>query len=295
MLLLDSRRDGLPARAEELIAGNLARAGIEVDLDAVSDPGVLVRVLDEHQEALDRYDAVVAIAPVRALWCGRSRAIARVLERIRSTRIPTLLVEHPAGGAEHDQVGGTAPRGAHVDTLRLPTGSGSSTTAAQIGTALGVLLTRLETRPAAVSQLRADIGPVAIGRLDRIAGLARDHFGVAAAEVNLLRGDCVVTIASTGALLRTTPADDSLCVLAMRTAGLTVIADTWLDQEACRRPPTQDPDAVRYYAACPIRSGTGQPIGVLCLWDLSPHDPAEPDPGFLHDLALLSEGELIAA
>jgi hypothetical protein len=73
------------------------------------------------------------------------------------------------------------------------------------------------------------------------------------------------------------------------------MTDTWLDSDACRRSPTQGPDALRFYAACPIRSSTGEPIGVLCIWDLVPHARREFDFTFLRDFALLAEGELIAA
>jgi hypothetical protein len=34
---------------------------------------------------------------------------------------------------------------------------------------------------------------------------------------------------------------------------------------------------------------------MLCIWDLSPHDPRELDIALLNDLALLTEGELISA
>lgn len=297
VLLVDSRRDGLPTRAEEAIAGNLRRAGLEVDLDAVSDPRVLTRVLDEHPRVLDGYDAVVAVAPLRSDWRGSSRALARVLERIGS-RVPTLLVDRPPSGAEEH--GGVA-FGADLptDTLRLPSDAGASSAARQISAALRVLLERSEPLPNPqapdVARLRADVGAVTVGRLDRIAELAKDYFGVAVAEVNLVQGGSVVTVAAAGEDPRSRPADDSLCALALRNAGITVMADTWLDPDACRLTPTHEPDAVRYYAACPIRGGTGERIGVLCIWDLSPHDPAALDVRFLHDLALLSEGELIGA
>ena len=299
VLLLDSRRDGLPPRAEEAIAGNLGRAGLEIDLDAVSDPRVMTRVLDEHPEVLDGYDAVVAIAPLRSDWRGSSRALAGVLERV-GARVPTLLVDRPPSSAdEHEHARPAIAADARTDTLRLPSDAGATSTARQISAALRVLLERAEAPPVAeapdVSQLRADVGAVTIARLDRITDLARDHFGVAAAEVNLMQDGSVVTIASAGDLPRSHPAEDSLCGLALRNAGITVMADTWLDPEACRRTPTHEPDAIRYYAACPIRGATGERIGVLCIWDLSPHDPAELDVRLLHDLALLSEGELIGA
>jgi hypothetical protein len=299
VLLLDSRRDGLPPRAEEAIAGNLHHAGLEVDLDAVSDPQVLTRVLDEHPQVLDGYDAVVAIAPLRSDWRGSSRALARVLERVGS-RVATLLVERPPSSAEeHEHAGAAFAADVHADTLRLPSDAGAISTARQISAALRVLLQRAEAVPAVpapdVARLRADVGAVTVGRLDRITELARDHFGVAVAEVNLVQGGSVLTVASAGEVPGSHPADDSLCVLALRNAGITVMADTWLDPEACRRTPTHEPDAIRYYAACPIRNAAGERIGVLCIWDLSPRDPADLDVRLLHDLALLSEGELIGA
>ncbi len=299
VLLLDSRRDGLPPRAEEAIADNLRRAGLEIDLDAVSDPRIMQRVLDEHPQVLDGYDAVVAIAPLRSDWHGSSRALARVLERV-GARLPTLLVDRPPSSAdEHEHARAVIAADPRTDTLRLPSDAGAISAARQISAALRVLLERTEAPAVAeapdVARLRADVGAVTTGRLDRIAGAAKDYFGVAVAQVNLVQGGSVVTVASAGDAPRSRPVEDSLCVLALRNAGITVMADTWLDPEACRLTPTHGPDAVRYYAACPIRDASGERIGVLCIWDVTPRDPAELDVRFLHDLALLSEGELIGA
>lgn len=297
VLLLDSRRDGLPARTEDAIAGDLGRAGLEIDLDAVSDPRGMLRVLEEHPQVLDGYDAVVGVVPHRADWRGSSRVLTTVLERV-SARIPTLLVDHEPADAEWSGSSRAPSTASGVHTLVLPADHEAIGSARLIAAALLVLLGRpsaADAIPPAASGLRERIGAVAIDRLERITHLARESFGLAVAEVNLLQGDMVVTVVSAGALPRTVPADDSLCVIALRNAGITVMADTWLDAEACRRIPTHEPGAVRFYAACPIRSRTGAPIGMLCIWDFSPHDPRELDIALLNDLALLTEGELISA
>lgn len=304
VLLLDSRRDGLPAQTEDAIAHDLGRAGLEIDLEAVSDPRGMLRVLVEHPQVLDGYDAVVAVVPRRADWRGTSRVLTTVLERV-SARIPTLLVDQEPGASEWSARPAPAI-GSGVHTLLLPADGEATSTARLIAAALLVLLEQREvqrsaaspapgTLPSAASQLRGHLGAVAIDRLERITHIARESSGLAVAEVNLLQADVVVTVASSGALPRSTPADESLCVIALRNAGITVIGDTWLDPDACRMPPTHEPDAVRFYAACPIRSRSGAPIGMLCIWDLSPHDPGDLDLSLLNDLALLTEGELISA
>lgn len=302
VLLLDSRRDGLSGRTEGAIAGNLSRAGVEIDLDAVSDPRSLLRVLDKHPRVLDGYDVVVAVAPHRA-DPGRSTEVLTRILGLLSARTPTLLVEHPARGTEWEESAGPHPSaGSGIDTLLLPLDLEPDGAAREISAALLVLLGPVLTEAASASStpgaevatlLRDAIGPATIERLERITQIARDSFGLAVAEVNLLHGEVVVTVASTGALPRSLPADDSLCVIALRNAGITVMPDTWLDPDACLRTPTHEPDAVRFYAACPIRSSTGEPMGMLCVWDFSPHHPGEMDFSLLNDLALLTEGELI--
>jgi hypothetical protein len=301
VLLLDSRRDGLPARAEDAIGSDLGRIGLEVDLDAVSDPHGMLRVLDQHPEALDGYDAVVAVAPLRSDWGGSSRTLSQVLEQVRR-RMPTLLVEHHVKSAEQRERPVRAfPAGGRIATLLVATGADPVATARRIGAALRVLLDpplpapEVDALPLAAARLRKDIGVATIDRLEQITTFARDFFGLAVAEVSLVRGDSIVTVVSAGALPRIHAADDSLCDIALRNSGITVMADTWLDPEACRRTPTHEPDAVRFYAACPLRSSTGEAIGMLCIWDFDTHDPAGLDSAFLSDLALLTEGELLTA
>jgi hypothetical protein len=302
VLLVDSRRDGLPPRTEDAIANDLRRMGLEVDLDAISDPRSILRVLNEHPHALDGYDAVVAVAPLRADWRGSSRTLTQVLQRV-DARTATLLVDRSSRISPQDgSLGADAATSSRIHRLLLPTDPEPISVARQISTTLRVLLDRLEedaspvgTRPAVASDLREDIGARAVGRLERIVQLARDTFGQGVAEVNLVHGDFVVTVASAGAQPRALPADDSLCTIALRNAGVTVMTDTWLDPDACRRTPTQEPDAVRFYAGFPVRSSTGEAIGMLCVWDFSPHEPEELDIGLLRDLALLAEGELIHA
>jgi hypothetical protein len=306
VLLLDGRWDGLPLEAEDLIADNLGRAGLNIDLDAISDPSCTLRVLEVRPEALDGYDAVIAVSPLRTDWRGSARVLARIVDRI-SARMPTLLIDQLRGSdvsAEEPPADGRPGR--TVGTVLLPAGIEPVGAAEQIAGALRDLLQRFEAeRPAApilvggppttAALIRDDIGALAAARLDWIARVARDASGLAFAAVNLLRADSITTIASSGPLPGDHPVQDSLTAIALRTTGITVMPDTWLDPDAYARSPTQGPGAVRFYAAWPLRSGSGELIGTLCISDTSPHRAEEFDFTTLQDLALLTEGELIHA
>jgi hypothetical protein len=307
VLLLDGRWDGLPVAVENLIAGNLDRAGLQIDLDAVSDPDGTTRVLADYPDALDGYDAVIAVSPRRPGRRRASRSLIRIIDRV-SARTPVLLIDHLQGD---EATGSASPIGSRlagqpVDTLLLPLGVETISAARQIAAALHVLLDQLDVRrpappilvviaPTAATVIRDDLGALAVGRLDWIARVARDTFGLAFAEVNLLRSGSITTIASSRDLPEDHPAAGSLTALAMRTSGITVIADVRGRADADDRATTSETRGIRFYAACPIRSNAGTVIGTLCISDTSPHQAAEFDLTALSDLALLTEGEIIDA
>ncbi|MDP9027248.1 MAG: hypothetical protein M3N46_06780, partial [Actinomycetota bacterium] len=152
VLLVDSRRDGLPPRTEDAIAADLGRMGLKVDLDAISDPRSILRVLKVHPHALDGYDAVVAIAPLRADRRGSFRALTQVLRRV-SARTATLLVDHQARTAEDGPVSPDAATRSPAHRLLLPGASGPISAAHQISATLRVILDELQELPPASDAL----------------------------------------------------------------------------------------------------------------------------------------------
>jgi len=135
-----------------------------------------------------------------------------------------------------------------------------------------------------------------LARLDRIAQIAMDGSGMAGATISLLdpARETVFTVSGTGDRMQTRPAES----LDVRTAlgGVPLIlADTWSDAAASRLEVTSGPDAIRFYAGSPIRNAREEPVGALSIHDSQPHDWGMVDQELLHDLALLAEGEIVAA
>jgi hypothetical protein len=192
-----------------------------------------------------------------------------------------------------------------VETLLLPAEVEPVSAARRIAAALHALLDQLEVDrgaagtvvlpSAAAALIRDDLGELTVGRLEWIARVTRDAFGLTFAEVNLLRRDSIVTIASSRAL----PADrgllDSLTAIALRTSDITIMADTRLVTESHDQAAAEGEDGTRFYAVCPIHSEQGRVIGTLCVSDTAPHGAQEFDFTVLFDLGLLIEGELIDA
>ena len=124
------------------------------------------------------------------------------------------------------------------------------------------------SRLRALHWLRAHLVP-GDARLQREVAAAKAMFRVAGAAVNMVDTDAQWPLATTGP--RTTvPRAESICDLAIRTDGLTLINDTWADPRTAVNPRCQGADAIRFYAAQPIRTWDGYRIGVVCIADTVP-------------------------
>ncbi|MBW4040969.1 MAG: GAF domain-containing protein [Acidobacteria bacterium] len=147
-------------------------------------------------------------------------------------------------------------------------------------------------RQHAVDRMSERLGGVT-PHLERVVLLARNTFDVPFAQVNLLDHGRVRTLAFVGAPGDT--AEQPICTISVRSAGPTIIADTWNDHRLDTNPHVHGGDhPVRFYAAHPIESMDGYRVGTLCVFDLKPHDPRDVDPSVLRDLALLAEAEISA-
>ena len=303
VLLLDDHPGSMSAEVDELIAAELRRSGAAVDLDAIRRPRSALKVIAGNPSALAAYDAVVAIsAPrsARAAGAPLARSIARLAERL-----PTLLVEiRPRDEAlvgarllEH----ATEPAPSTAEVLVLAVDVDPASVARRITAALQAILERSARRAgAADSRMRRPgpsngVDPRFARRLAHIVKLTGEALEQPTAEVNLVRGGDLVTVASTGPARSRQPVQDTLCAIALRRPGVTIMADTWLDADACRVERTRGPDAIRFYAAAAIVDRAGRRIGVLCAYGPDPQPATDLDVDFLRDLALLAEGELIEA
>ena len=308
VLLIEGHRAAMATDRDDVIARALVHAGLNIELDVVRSLGSTLRVVAAHPDALDRYDAVVILSPTPSSRQYRTAVQELIAGRI-ADRVPTLLVKvampgQSAGMSGLDGAPGRGDVGSVADTLVLASGATRASVARQIAAAFQGVLDRLPERrgtlaAAAAEGVRLSYGTLdhaALARLDRIARLAQEGSGLTAAEISLLDPvrETVVTITGAGALKQARSAD-SLDALTMRHNAPLILSDTWLDAAASRLDVTSGPGAVRFYAAYPIRLTREEAIGALSLHDSRPQDRDAVDRELLRDLALLAEGEFIAA
>ena len=287
---------------ETLLAEHLARLRPELHLEIRRDARSLLRTVLAHPESLDGYDAFVSVAASRRMRQALSGA--RIAEAV-AARMPTLLVRLRTPGVSDPAGRHLAHSRSHaVNTLVLDADPDPAVSAGQIAVTLQALLLRRRraddaaSRRAPAPQDEAGtelVDRLAMRRLTQIVHLTQEAFDTTVAEINLVDATHVTTIATSGAAATSHLRADSLCDIAVRRTGLTVIPDTRLDPRARDRGPAIGPTPVRFYAAYPIESESGDLVGTLCIHDPEPHAPEEVDFGLLHDLALLVEGELIEA
>ena len=104
--------------------------------------------------------------------------------------------------------------------------------------------------------------------LDKVARLAAFVAGSRFAAVHLLDGTHQHRVAQSGGLPRArTPVEDSMCLPVVEAQTRYYAADASTDDVYKDNPNVAGPDPVRFFAACPVRSDTGVPIGTLCVFD----------------------------
>ena len=126
----------------------------------------------------------------------------------------------------------------------------------------------------------------------RVAALARNTFDTPYAQVNLLSGGALHSIAhagrSTDALL------GPLTAMVVQNNAALLIEDTHADTRCTQLENTPGLDTIRFYAGHPITSDDGHRIGTLCVFDTTPHPVDDNDDTLIRDLALLAEAEINA-
>lgn len=92
----------------------------------------------------------------------------------------------------------------------------------------------------------------------------------AVALISWVEKDVQRFVAREGTEARETPRELSLCAHAMMSAGVEVVPDTMRDPRFAGHPLVTGPQQVRFYAARPLISGEGAPLGALCVVDRAP-------------------------
>ncbi|MCW2695408.1 MAG: putative sensor protein [Modestobacter sp.] len=123
--------------------------------------------------------------------------------------------------------------------------------------------------------------------LSRIADLAAELLGTAAAQVSLLDDEQLVAGgagAAAGAVGNRGPLEESLCTVTAASPGPLAVADAPEDDRVSDLPPVTS-GAVGAYLGAPLVDDEGHVVGVLCVFDPTPRQWSDTDVAVLRQLA----------
>jgi signal transduction histidine kinase len=110
--------------------------------------------------------------------------------------------------------------------------------------------------------------------------------GVPTAVINMIDDKNQYQVAATGFEPSVCSIDESMCAVALRTPGLTVVPDATLDDRFASNPFVTGTLAnVRFYASSPLITPAGVPIGTICIFDTVVRDLSD---DIAHSLELIA-------
>lgn len=129
-------------------------------------------------------------------------------------------------------------------------------------------------------------------RVDRVARLAKEMFGVPMVSVSLIDRDRQWRKTQIGLDGPEAPREDSFCDYTVRKGSSVLVEDAAVSVEFSDNPFVTGDPHVRFYAAHPLFAPGGEPVGTLCIVDTEPHDFTESKSALLRDLAFWVQTEL---
>lgn len=129
-------------------------------------------------------------------------------------------------------------------------------------------------------------------RVDRVARLAKEMFGVPMVAVSLIDRDRQWRKTQIGLGADEAPRQDSFCDYTVRQDRPVVIEDAALTDLFRENPFVVGDPHLRFYAGHPLHAPGGEPIGTLCVLDTEPHTLDDAQRDLLRDLALWVQSEL---
>ncbi|WP_426322473.1 PP2C family protein-serine/threonine phosphatase [Microbacterium sp. E-13] len=133
------------------------------------------------------------------------------------------------------------------------------------------------------------------GRVDRVARLAQEMFGVPMVSVTLMDRDRQFRMAQIGLGGREAPRADSFCDLTIRHEGTLVVEDAATDDVFAENPFVVGDPHLRFYAGHPLKAPGGEQVGTLCIVDTEPRKLDARGRALLRELALWVQAELTDA
>lgn len=129
-------------------------------------------------------------------------------------------------------------------------------------------------------------------RVDRVARLAREMFGVPMVSVSLIDRDRQWRKTEIGLGGAEAPRQDSFCDYTVRQDRTVIIEDASTTADFADNPFVTGDPHLRFYAGHPLHAPGGEPIGTLCVLDTVPHTLTEAQGALLRDLAFWVQSEL---
>jgi hypothetical protein len=127
---------------------------------------------------------------------------------------------------------------------------------------------------------------------DALAQLAAYICGTPIALVSLVDGERQWFKANVGLSETETPREHAFCQYAMQASDVYEVNDTLLDPLFEHNPLVEDAPYIRFYAAAPLLTPEGQPLGTLCVIDTVPRQLSEEQREALRVLARQVMGNL---
>jgi len=129
-------------------------------------------------------------------------------------------------------------------------------------------------------------------RVDRVARLAKEMFGVPMVSVSLLDRDRQWRKSQIGLDGAEAPREDSFCDYTVRQDTTVIVEDASTTPEFAENPFVLGDPHLRFYAGHPLHAPGGEPIGTLCILDTAPREFGESQGALLRDLAFWVQTEL---
>ncbi len=129
-------------------------------------------------------------------------------------------------------------------------------------------------------------------RVDRVARLAKEMFGVPMVAVSLIDRDRQWRKTQIGLGADEAPRQDSFCDYTVSQDRPVVIEDAALTDLFGDNPFVIGDPHLRFYAGHPLHAPGGEPIGTLCVLDTEPHTLDDAQLDLLRDLAFWVQSEL---
>jgi hypothetical protein len=132
-------------------------------------------------------------------------------------------------------------------------------------------------------------------RVDRVARLAQEMFGVPMVSVTLMDRDRQFRMAQIGLGGREAPRAGSFCDLTIRQEGTLVVEDASTDDTFAENPFVVGDPHLRFYAGHPLKAPGGEQVGTLCIVDTEPRKLDARGRALLRELAQWVQSELTDA